>query len=43
VAALGAFGGRALLRFLPLSVIRKAGGVLLAGLAVYSLVVLVRG
>jgi len=42
VAALGAFGGRALLRFLPLAVIRKAGGVLLAGFAVYTLVQLVR-
>ena len=42
VAALGAFGGRALLRFLPLAVIRKAGGVLLAGFAIYTLVQLVR-
>jgi putative Ca2+/H+ antiporter (TMEM165/GDT1 family) len=43
VGAIGAFGGRALLRILPLGVIRKAGGVLLAGLAVYSLVTLIRG
>ena len=43
VAAVGAFGGRALLRVLPLAVIRKAGGVLLAGFAVYTLVELVRG
>jgi putative Ca2+/H+ antiporter (TMEM165/GDT1 family) len=43
VAALGAFGGRALLRVLPLGVIRKAGGVLLGGFAVYSLVALIRG
>lgn len=43
VAALGAFGGRALLRVLPLAVIRKAGGVLLAGFAIYTLVNLVRG
>ncbi len=43
VAALGAFGGKALLRVLPLAVIRKAGGVLLAGFAIYSLVNLVRG
>ena len=43
VGAIGAFGGRALLRILPLGVIRKAGGVLLSGLAVYSLVTLVRG
>jgi putative Ca2+/H+ antiporter (TMEM165/GDT1 family) len=42
VAALGAFGGRALLRYLPLTVIRKGGGVLLAGFAVYSLVELIR-
>ena len=34
----GAFGRRALLRVLPLAVIRKAGGVLLAGFAVYTLV-----
>lgn len=43
VAALGAFGGRALLRYLPLAVIRKVGGALLAGFAVYTLVTLVRG
>ncbi len=43
VGALGAFGGRALLRVLPLAVIRKAGGVLLAGFAVYTLVTLIRG
>ena len=43
VSAIGAFGGRALLRFLPLGVIRKAGGVLLAGLAIYSLISLIRG
>ncbi len=42
VAAVGAFGGRALLRILPLAVIRTAGGVLLAGFAVYTLVQLVR-
>jgi putative Ca2+/H+ antiporter (TMEM165/GDT1 family) len=43
VAAIGSFGGRALLRVLPLAIIRKAGGVLLAGFAVYTLVALVRG
>jgi len=43
VAALGAFGGKALLRVLPLAVIRRVGGVMLAGFAVYSLVILVRG
>jgi putative Ca2+/H+ antiporter (TMEM165/GDT1 family) len=43
VAALGAFGGRALLRVLPLARIRQGGGVLLAGFAVYTLVTLVRG
>ena len=43
VAALGAFGGRALLRVLPLAMIRKGGGLLLAGFAVYTLVTLVRG
>ncbi|MDQ1362086.1 MAG: Ca2+/H+ antiporter, family [Acidimicrobiaceae bacterium] len=43
VAAIGAFGGRALTKVLPLAVIRKVGGVLLAGFAVYTLVTLVRG
>ena len=43
VAALGAFGGRVLLQVLPLKVIRKAGGVLLAGFAVFTIVQLVRG
>ena len=43
VAALGAFGGKALLRILPLALIRKVGGVLLAGFAAYTLVTLVRG
>jgi putative Ca2+/H+ antiporter (TMEM165/GDT1 family) len=43
VAAIGAFGGRALLRVLPLAVVRKAGGVLLAGFAVYTVISLVRG
>ncbi len=42
VAALGAFVGRALLRYLPLVVIRRVGGVLLAGFAIYSLVNLLR-
>ena len=43
VAALGAFAGRALLRIVPLAVIRKGGGVLLAGLSIYSFVQLARG
>lgn len=43
VAALGAFGGRALLRVVPLQFVRRIGGVLLAGFAIYSLVTLVRG
>jgi Ca2+/H+ antiporter, TMEM165/GDT1 family len=43
VAAVGAFGGKALLRVLPMAIIRRAGGVLLAGFAIYSLVTLVRG
>ena len=42
VAALGAFVGRGLLRYLPLAVIRRVGGVLLAGFAIYSLVNLIR-
>ncbi|MGA7419336.1 MAG: TMEM165/GDT1 family protein [Acidimicrobiales bacterium] len=43
VSALSAFAGRALTAVLPLAVIRKVGGVVLAGFAVYSLVTLVRG
>ena len=43
VAAAAAFGGRLLLRVVPLDVIRKLGGVLFLGLSVYSLVLLVRG
>ncbi|MGH9074430.1 MAG: TMEM165/GDT1 family protein [Acidimicrobiales bacterium] len=43
VAAVGAFAGRALTRVLPLAVIRKVGGVVLAGFALYTLVTLVRG
>jgi len=42
-SALAAFGGKALLRVLPVAIIRKAGGVVLAGFAVYTLVTLVRG
>jgi putative Ca2+/H+ antiporter (TMEM165/GDT1 family) len=42
-SAVGAFGGKALLRVMPLSAIRKAGGVLLAGFAVYTLVTLLGG
>ena len=36
VMGVGVVGGRALLRVLPLAVIRRAGGVILAGFAVYS-------
>ncbi len=43
VSAMAALGGRALLRILPLAVIRRAGGVLLGGFAVYTLVTLIRG
>jgi Ca2+/H+ antiporter, TMEM165/GDT1 family len=43
VAALGAFAGRALLRFVPLETVRKVGALLLAALAVYSLVTLLTG
>jgi putative Ca2+/H+ antiporter (TMEM165/GDT1 family) len=42
VAALGAFGGRALLRFVPLGVIRRVGGVVLTGFAAYGIYSLVR-
>ena len=42
-SAVAAFGGQALLRVLPVAIIRKAGGVVLVGFAVYTLVTLVRG
>src|SRR5579872_5807711 len=38
VMAIGVVGGRALLRVLPLAVIRKAAGAILAGFAVYAAV-----
>jgi len=41
VAALGAFGGRALLRILPVGVIRRIGGLVLVGFAAYSIYSLV--
>ena len=37
VSALGAFGGRALLRVVPLAVIRRVGGLVLLGFAAYSI------
>jgi putative Ca2+/H+ antiporter (TMEM165/GDT1 family) len=43
VMAIGVIGGRALLRVLPLAVIRKAAGALLAGFAVYAAVQTARG
>ncbi len=42
VSALGAFGGRALLRFVPLAMIRRIGGVVLLGFAAYGVYSLVR-
>lgn len=41
VAAIGAFSGRALLRVLPLSIIRRIGGVALLGFCAYSISTLV--
>ncbi len=38
ISGIAALSGRALLRILPLAVIRKAGGVVLLGFGVYSLV-----
>lgn len=38
VMGIGVMGGRALLRILPLSAIRRGAGVVLAGFAVYSIV-----
>ena len=42
VAAIGAFGGRALLKIVPLAVIRRGGGLVLLGFAGYSIYDLVR-
>jgi len=42
VAALAVFSGRALLRVLPLSAIRRIGGVVLLGFCAYSVYTLVR-
>ncbi len=41
VSALGAFGGRALLKLVPLAVVRRVGGVVLLGFAAYSIYALV--
>jgi putative Ca2+/H+ antiporter (TMEM165/GDT1 family) len=41
VSAIGAFGGRALLRIAPVSLIRRIGGVVLVGFAAYSIYSLV--
>lgn len=43
VAGVGVLSGRALVRVLPLNVIRKGAGVLLAGFAVFSVVSAARG
>ena len=43
VMGIGVVGGRALLRVLPLGVIRKIAGAVLAGFAVYSAVQVARG
>jgi putative Ca2+/H+ antiporter (TMEM165/GDT1 family) len=43
ISGVAAFGGRALLKVLPLSLIRRLGGVVLLGFGVYSIVTLVRG
>ena len=43
VAAIGIVGGRFLLRHVPLALIRKASGVLLAGLAVWTAIDVIRG
>jgi len=41
VAALGAFGGRLLLRVLPVATIRRVGGIVLVGFAAYGIYSLV--
>jgi putative Ca2+/H+ antiporter (TMEM165/GDT1 family) len=43
VTAVGAFGGQVLVRRVPLARIRIAGGLIFAGLGVYTLVKLATG
>ena len=43
ISGVAAFGGRALLKVLPLTLIRRLGGVVLLGFGIYSIVNLVRG
>jgi putative Ca2+/H+ antiporter (TMEM165/GDT1 family) len=43
VAAIGAFGGRALLKVAPVTLIRRIGGVILIGFAAYTIYSLVSG
>jgi hypothetical protein len=43
VSAIGAFGGRALLRIQPLAVIRRGGGIVLLGFAAFSIYSLATG
>lgn len=42
VSAIGAFGGRALLKVVPVTVIRRVGGLVLIGFAAYNVYSLVR-
>ncbi len=42
VAAVGAFGGKALLRVIPVTIVRRIGGVVLLGFAAYNIYALVR-
>jgi putative Ca2+/H+ antiporter (TMEM165/GDT1 family) len=42
VSALGAFGGRALLRYLSVTLVRRVGGVVLLGFAGYNIYGLAR-
>ncbi|MEI6453791.1 MAG: TMEM165/GDT1 family protein, partial [Actinomycetes bacterium] len=43
VATAAAFGGRALLKIIPLSVIRRGGGFVLLGFGIWNLVKVIHG
>ena len=43
VATIAAYGGRALLRFIPVATVRRGGGVVLLGFGVYNLIKVISG
>lgn len=43
VATIAAYGGRALLRFIPVATVRRGGGVVLLGFGIYNLIKVISG